>query len=124
MPFARSFHRSSSVAAGMCSSLHRSPDGRCYVGEPAYIASKWGQVGYAHALREELLEHGIRVSLVEPGLVDTPLARGNPKVQELLSAIQPLDPDDVARAIVYAWRQPENVVVSEVALRPLLQRPF
>ena len=95
-----------------------------YVGEPAYIASKWGQVGYAHALREELLEYRIRVSLVEPGLVDTPLARRNPKVQELLCAIEPLDPDDVARAIVYAWRQPENVVVSEVALRPLLQRPF
>ena len=95
-----------------------------YVGEPAYIASKWGQVGYAHALRQEVLEHGIRVCLVEPGLVDTPLARSNPKVQDLLEEIDALDPADVARAIVYAWQQPEHLVISEIAIRPLRQRPF
>ena len=95
-----------------------------YVGEPAYIASKWGQVGYAHALRQEVLEHGIRVCLVEPGLVDTPLARSNPKVRDLLEEIDALHPDDIARAIVYAWRQPEHVVISELAIRPLRQRPF
>ena len=50
-----------------------------YVGEPIYIATKWGQVGFAHALRLELLPAGIRVTIVEPGLVDTPLTRDNPK---------------------------------------------
>jgi NADP-dependent 3-hydroxy acid dehydrogenase YdfG len=95
-----------------------------YVGEPAYIASKWGQVGYAHALRQEALEHGIRVSLVEPGLVDTPLARSNPKVKDALESIDALSPEDVARAIVYAWHQPEHVLLSEITLRPLRQRPF
>ena len=52
-----------------------------YVGEPVYIASKWGQVGFAHALRLELMEAGIRVTIVEPGLVDTPLTRGQPQDQ-------------------------------------------
>jgi len=38
-----------------------------YVGEPAYIASKWGVVGFAHSVRMEVAEYGIRVTLIEPG---------------------------------------------------------
>jgi NADP-dependent 3-hydroxy acid dehydrogenase YdfG len=92
-----------------------------YVGEPVYIATKWGQVGFAHALRLELLEPGIRVTVVEPGLVDTPLTRDNPKVRPLLEEIVPLTAEDVARATVYAFRQPEHVAVSEVVVRPQRQ---
>lgn len=93
-----------------------------YVGEPAYIATKWAQVGFAHALRLELLEPGIRVTLVEPGLVDTPLTRDNPKVRHLLDEIEPLTPIDIARAVVYAFEQPERVTVSEVVVRPQRQQ--
>jgi NADP-dependent 3-hydroxy acid dehydrogenase YdfG len=93
-----------------------------YVGEPAYIASKWGQVGFAHALRLELLTHGIRVTLVEPGLVDSPLTRDNPKVAPLLAEIDPLTPADVARAVVWAYAQPPHVAVTEVVVRPQAQR--
>lgn len=94
-----------------------------YAGEPVYIASKWGQVGFAHALRLELLAAGseVRVTVVEPGLVDTPLTRGNPKVAPLLAQQEPLSPDDVARAVVYAYRQPPHVLVSELTLRPVRQ---
>jgi NADP-dependent 3-hydroxy acid dehydrogenase YdfG len=90
-----------------------------YVGEPVYIASKWAQVGFGHALRQEVAASGIRVTLVEPGIVDTPLTRDNPVVRPLLDAAEPLVPDDVARAIVYAYEQPEHVAVSELTLRPL-----
>ena len=93
-----------------------------YVGEPVYIASKWAQVGFGHALRQELADAGLRVTLVEPGIVDTPLTRGNPVVRPLLEATEPLAPEDVARAIVYAYEQPPHVVVSELTLRPLRQR--
>jgi NADP-dependent 3-hydroxy acid dehydrogenase YdfG len=93
-----------------------------YVGEPVYIATKWAQVGFAHALRLELLEPGIRVTLVEPGLVDTPLTRDNPKVRHLLEEIEPLTPVDIARAAVYAFQQPERVAVSEVVVRPQRQQ--
>src|SRR4051812_22347862 len=54
-----------------------------YVGEPLYVASKWGLVGFGHALRQEVGPAGIRVTLVEPGLVDTPLTRGSAAVQPL-----------------------------------------
>lgn len=93
-----------------------------YAGEAVYIASKWGQVGLAHALRQEVADDGIRVTVVEPGIVDTPLTRDNPVVKPLLDAVEPLSAADVAAAVVYAWQQPPHVVVSEVTVRPLRQR--
>jgi NADP-dependent 3-hydroxy acid dehydrogenase YdfG len=89
-----------------------------YIGEPVYVASKWGLVGFAHSLRLELQEAGIRVSCVEPGIVDTPLTRDNPKVRPQLEACEPLTPDDVARAVVFAYQQPARVAVSEIVVRP------
>jgi NADP-dependent 3-hydroxy acid dehydrogenase YdfG len=94
-----------------------------YPGEAVYIASKWAQVGLAHALRQEVMDRGVRVTVVEPGIVDTPLTRENPAVRRLLEAVEPLSPTDVAGAIVYAWSQPPRVVVSELTVRPLRQRP-
>ena len=90
-----------------------------YIGEPIYIASKWGLVGLGHAMRQELSAAGIRVTLIEPGIVDTPLTRLNPIIKPLLDASDPLLPEDVARAIVYAYAQPPHVVVGEIAVRPL-----
>lgn len=94
-----------------------------YVGEPVYIASKWGQVGFAHSLRLELLaaRSNVRVTVIEPGLVDTPLTRENPTVAPLLAQQEPLSAGDVARAVVYAFQQPPHVVVSELTLRPVRQ---
>ncbi len=92
-----------------------------YVGEPVYIASKWGLVGFAHSLRLEVLEAGIRVTLIEPGLVNTPLTYNNPRIRPLLDEIEPLAPEDVARAVVFAFQQPERVAISEVVVRPRAQ---
>jgi len=95
-----------------------------YVGEPVYIATKWAQVGFVHALRLELLDQGsnVRVTIVEPGLVDTPLTRGNPRSKPLFEQAQPLTPEEVASAVVYAYSQPRNVLVSEITVRPLHQK--
>jgi len=99
--------------------LMASSSGRgAYVGEPAYIASKWGVVGFGHSVRMEVARYGIRVTLIEPGAVDTPLTRNAPKILPLIQSIEPLQPEDVARAIVYAYQQPAHVTVTEVALRP------
>ncbi len=92
-----------------------------YVGEPAYIASKFGLIGFGHSVRKEAGRYGIRVTIVEPGAVDTPLTRGAPKVRPLIESINPLQPADVARAVVFAYQQPPHVVITELALRPLNQ---
>ena len=102
--------------------LVASQSGRhAYKGESIYIASKWGVVGFGHAVRMEVQSAGIKVTLIEPGLVDTPLTRLNPKVAPLLEAFTPLQAEDVADAIVYAFKQPRHVTVDELALRPLQQ---
>jgi NADP-dependent 3-hydroxy acid dehydrogenase YdfG len=88
-----------------------------YVGEPLYIASKWGLVGFGHALRMEVGAAGIRVTLIEPGLTDTPLTRGSDVVRPLLEASPPLQAEDVARAVAFAHSQPANVSISELTLR-------
>jgi NADP-dependent 3-hydroxy acid dehydrogenase YdfG len=92
-----------------------------YVGEPAYIASKWGLVGFGHSVRKEVARHGIRVTMIEPAAVDTPLTRNAPKVRPLIESIEPLKPEDVARSLVWAYQQPPHVVIHELALRALTQ---
>jgi hypothetical protein len=90
-----------------------------YVGEPSYLASKYGVVGFAYALRMECAEYGVRATVVEPGTVDTPLTRGPASVRALLERMHPLVAEDVARALVFAYQQPRHVVVSELVIRPL-----
>ena len=59
--------------------------------------------------------------MIEPGAVDTPLTRNAPKVRPLLESIDALRAEDVARAVVWAFQQPERVVLTEIGLRPLNQ---
>lgn len=87
-------------------------------GEPIYMASKWAVVGLGRSLRRELLPHGIRVTLVEPGLTDTPLVHASPGAEAWLHAVEPLQPDDVAGAVIYALGQPSRVAVNEILIRP------
>lgn len=93
---------------------------RAYSGEPAYIASKWGVVGLGRALRAAP-ESRVRTTLVEPGLVDTPMTHSGPEVQAWLSAVDPLTPDDVAQTIAFAMGQPAGVTLDELVLRPVRQ---
>jgi NADP-dependent 3-hydroxy acid dehydrogenase YdfG len=89
-----------------------------YVGEPLYIASKWGLVGLGHAVRKELQSRGVRVTLIEPGLVDTPLTRGSPAVRPLVEAGGALLPTDIADAVTWLLSRPRRVSVSELVIRP------
>lgn len=89
-----------------------------YVGEPLYIASKWGVVGLGHAVRKELQSSNIRVALIEPGLVDTPLTRGSPVVRPLVEAGGALLPDDIAEAVAWLISRPRRVAITELVIRP------
>jgi NADP-dependent 3-hydroxy acid dehydrogenase YdfG len=92
-----------------------------YVGEPAYLSSKHAIVAFADALRMEVAEEGIRVSVIEPGVVETPLIHVHEAASEILPGITPLSPDDIARAVRYVLEQPPSVNVFEVVLRPTRQ---
>lgn len=75
-----------------------------------YGATKWAVTGLGYNLIEELNGTGVRCTLVEPGMVDTPFF-DTPKPGALQA-------DDVANAILYAVSQPAHVDVSEILVRP------
>ena len=67
----------------------------------------------AEAARQDLHGTGIRVTSIEPGMVDTPFFDDRPK--------DALEPDDIARAVLYAVSQPAHVDVNEILIRPISQ---
>jgi NADP-dependent 3-hydroxy acid dehydrogenase YdfG len=97
-------------------------------GSAVYNLTKWGVGAFSEALRQEVLWSNIRVTIVEPGFVDTELQGHNelPAVREAIEKMREqigrvLDPEDIARSIVYAVTQPEHVSVNEVLIRPTKQ---
>ena len=92
-----------------------------YVGEPVYIATKWALVGLSKALRKEARPAGVRVSVIEPGIVDTPLVRQTAEGAAELAAVRALDPEDVARMVTFVLEQPAHVNVDEIMVSPLGQ---
>lgn len=84
--------------------------GRVALKGSVYGATKWAITGYGQNLREELAGTGVRVTLIEPGMVDTPFF-DTPKPDVLTS-------QDVARSVLYAISQPDHVNVSEILIVP------
>jgi 3-oxoacyl-[acyl-carrier protein] reductase len=83
----------------------------------AYAASKWGLNGLSYSIAEELRGHGIRVSVVCPGSVDTELSPHTGKDSNKM-----LKPDDVAHVVAMLVTQAPQSFASEVLLRPA-QKP-
>ncbi len=98
-------------------------------GTAVYNASKWAVGAFSEALRKEVYRDNIRVSIVEPGVVATEIYDNitNPQVREQTKAYvqsqtgKPLQPEDIAAAIVYAVTQPSHVNVNEILIRPTSQ---
>ncbi len=79
-----------------------------------YSSTKWAVTGMAESARQELNDSGVRVTVIEPGMVDTPFfSDGAPR--EALRA------EDVARAVMFAVSQPPHVDVNEILVRPTAQ---
>jgi NADP-dependent 3-hydroxy acid dehydrogenase YdfG len=87
-----------------------------YVGEPIYIASKWALVGLGRALRKEVAPAGITVTLIEPGIVDTPLVSETEEGREELAQVRALVPEDVAAAVAFALGRPDHVDIDELVV--------
>jgi 3-oxoacyl-[acyl-carrier protein] reductase len=83
----------------------------------AYAASKWGLNGLSYSIAEELRGHGIRVSVICPGSVDTELSPHTSKDSNKM-----LKPDDVAHVLAMVVTQAPQSFASEVLLRPT-QKP-
>ncbi|HET6868408.1 MAG TPA: SDR family oxidoreductase [Solirubrobacteraceae bacterium] len=78
-----------------------------------YSATKWSVTAMGEAARQELNDTGVRVTVIEPGMVDTPFFDNRPS--------DALHDDDIARAVMYALAQPPHVDVNEILVRPVAQ---
>ncbi|MEJ7797409.1 MAG: SDR family oxidoreductase [Solirubrobacteraceae bacterium] len=93
--------------------LTSSVAGRRALSGSLYSATKHAVTAMAEAARQDLHETGVRVTSVEPGMVDTPFFDDRPA--------NALEPDDIARAVLYAVSQPPRVDVNEILIRPVSQ---
>lgn len=99
------------------------------LGSGVYNMTKWGVNGFSESLRQEALHSKIRVTIVEPGMVETELLdhNKNPVVQEAAKKMReqigtPLAAQDIANAVLYAVSQPEHVSINEILVRPTGQQ--
>ena len=93
------------------------------LGSGVYNLTKFGLGAFSESLRQELVPHGIRVTLIEPGAVATELAGHNrPEIREQMAkrfdGITRLTAEDIANAVLYAISQPAHVSINEVLVRP------
>ena len=87
--------------------------GRRAIQGSLYSATKWAVTGMGESARQEFNDTGVRVTVIEPGMVDTPFFDNRPK--------DALEADDVARIVVFTVQQPPHVDVNEVLVRPTAQ---
>jgi NADP-dependent 3-hydroxy acid dehydrogenase YdfG len=96
-------------------------------GNAVYALTKFGVNAFSEGLRQEVTERGVRVTVIEPGFVDTELQSHNTgEVLETLEGMREqlgevLRAQDVANGILYAVSQPPHVSINEVLIRPTRQ---
>jgi len=79
-----------------------------------YSATKHAVTAMGEAARLDFNDTGVRVTLIEPGMVDTPFFDNPPQIEALQA-------DDIARAVMFAVSQPAHVDVNEILIRPTAQ---
>lgn len=95
-------------------------------GSGVYNATKFAVNAFSESLRQEVTKRHVRVSLVEPGAVETELASHNrPEVLETISKrfanMERLQSEDIADAIAYVVTRARHVAVNEILIRPTEQ---
>ena len=88
---------------------------RPLVGSAVYTASKYGLLGFSRVLAEEMRGYGVRVGVLSPGAVDTPLWNGVPSPPDRALMLRP---DQVAEALVFMAAQPPEAALEEMTLLP------
>jgi 3-hydroxy acid dehydrogenase / malonic semialdehyde reductase len=91
-----------------------------------YVTSKFAVRGFTYALREDLLGRPIRLTTVDPGLVETEFSkvrfRGDEtKAKAVYEGVDALTPDDIAECVLFAVTRPLRVNIDEIVVKALAQ---
>jgi serine 3-dehydrogenase len=97
-----------------------------YAGGNVYCATKHAVTGLNRALAIDTLGSGVRVSCVDPGLVETEFSTvrfhgDRDRANAVYEGLTPLGPDDVAEAVVFCATRPPHANVREMILLPTAQ---
>ena len=92
-------------------------------GSGVYNTTKWGVGAFSESMRQEFTRRHVRVSIVEPGAVDTELPDHNrPEIREQLEDrfgdMERLESEDVADAIAFIVTRPRRTAINELLIRP------
>jgi 3-hydroxy acid dehydrogenase / malonic semialdehyde reductase len=99
---------------------------QAYENAALYVTSKFAVRGFTYALREDLLGRPIRITTVDPGLVETDFSlvrfRGDAeRARAVYEGVEAMTPDDIADCIVFALTRPPHVNVDELVVKALAQ---
>lgn len=99
---------------------------QAYQNAAVYVASKFAVRGFTYALREDLLGRPIRLTTVDPGLVESNFSRvrfrgDEKKAKEPYEGVDPLRPEDIAECILFALTRPLHVNIDELVVKALAQ---
>jgi 3-hydroxy acid dehydrogenase/malonic semialdehyde reductase len=91
-----------------------------------YVTSKFAVRGFTYALREDLLGRPIRITTVDPGLVETDFSRvrfrgDEAQARAVYEGVEAMTPDDIAECVVFAVTRPPHVNVDELVVKALAQ---
>jgi short-subunit dehydrogenase len=89
---------------------------KTFTNSSAYTASKMGLLGYVRVLREEVRKDNIRVINVIPGATDTPIWSREMREEH---SKRMMSPESIARLMVSAFLQSDNLVVEDIVVRSL-----
>jgi 3-hydroxy acid dehydrogenase / malonic semialdehyde reductase len=99
---------------------------QAYPNGSLYVTSKFAVRGFTYALREDLLGRPIRLTTVDPGLVETDFSivrfRGDEtQAKAVYEGVEAMQPDDIADCVVFALTRPPHVNVDELVVKALAQ---
>jgi 3-hydroxy acid dehydrogenase / malonic semialdehyde reductase len=99
---------------------------QAYANGSLYVASKFAVRGFTYALREDLLGRPIRITTVDPGLVETDFSRvrfrgDEAQASAVYEGVEAMQPEDIAECIVFALTRPPHVNVDELVVKALAQ---
>ena len=97
-----------------------------YENGSVYCASKHAVFALSQGMRIDLVRHGIRVTEIRPGMVDTEFSEvrfhgDTERAAEVYKGVEPLGAEDVAEAVLWAVTRPPHVNIDEIALTPQQQ---
>jgi NADP-dependent 3-hydroxy acid dehydrogenase YdfG len=99
---------------------------QAYPNAAVYVSSKFAVRGFTYALREDLLGRPIRITTVDPGLVQSNFSRvrfrgDEQQASAVYEGVEPMRPEDIAECIVFAVTRPPHVNVDEIVVKALAQ---